>query len=279
MSGVAAIRDGKLQTVDDSEIDVELVSANQLFSTHPNSIPMPGAVQAPRVFYGSRFFNQSLPLKNPEAPLLQNLLDGTDRSFDQELGTYMGALRTDRDAEVMDVNEKNITLRDPATGESWKHSLYSRHPLNRFTALTQTPLIAKGDLLKAGQLIAKSNYTDNEGTMAMSVNARVGLVPYKGYTMDDAVVISESLAKRLTSTQSYVEEQDYDDDNKGGKSHYHSLFPTAFKKAQMEKLDDNGVIKVGEQIEPGDPYILLTKPRMFSSQVGTLGKITRGMQT
>jgi len=146
------------------------------------------------------------------------------------------------------------------------------------TAITHKPLINKGDVVKKGQLLAKSNYTSDNGALALGANARIGLVPFKGYSMDDAIVISNSFAKRLTSDHSYTVEQDYDNDVKGGLNHYVSLFPTQFTKDQLKKFDANGVVKPGTLVKQGDPLILATRPRVFSSTTAQLGKLSKAMR-
>jgi hypothetical protein len=146
------------------------------------------------------------------------------------------------------------------------------------TAITHKPLINKGDVVKKGQMMAKSNYTSDNGSLALGANARVGLVPFKGYSMDDAIVISNSFAKRLTSDHSYTMEQDYDNDVKGGLNHYVSLFPTQFNKEQLKKFDANGVVKPGTVVRQGDPLILATRPRVFSSTTAQLGKLSKAMR-
>jgi hypothetical protein len=273
-----AIKDGQIQEVDEQEIDVELRSPSRLWSTHTNSIPMPSSVQVPRIFYGGRFFNQAVPLANPEAALVQNLDEESGQSFDRLLGEKLGAIRARARSRVLEVDQDHIRVQDLETGEERDMPLYNRMPFNRFTALTQTPLVEVGQEVEPDQVLARSNFTDDRGELAMTVNARIGLVPYKGWSMDDAVVISQGMADKLTSVQTYLEEQEWDGNMKGGKRHFTSLFPTAFKKEVLENLDDEGVAKVGTTLQPGDPYILATRPRMFSSQVGSMGRMTRAMQ-
>jgi len=146
------------------------------------------------------------------------------------------------------------------------------------TAITHKPLINKGDVVTKGQMLAKSNYTSDNGSLALGANARVGLVPFKGYSMDDAIVVSNSFAKRLTSDHSYTMEQDYDNDVKGGLNHYVSLFPTQFTKDQLKRFDPSGVVKPGTVVKQGDPLILATRPRVFSSTTAQLGKLSKAMR-
>lgn len=274
-----ALRDNKIQEVDDNEVDVELLSPNNFFSTHINLIPMHSAVQGPRLFYGARFYNQALPLVKPDAPLVQNLdaQDKDGQSFDEKLGKIAGSVIADDDGEVVDLTPDFVKVKK-ADGSIKSFDLYNNFPFNRKTAITHKPLINKGDVVKKGQMMAKSNYTSDNGSLALGANARVGLVPFKGYSMDDAIVISNSFAKRLTSDHSYTMEQDYDNDVKGGLNHYISLFPTQFNKEQIKKFDANGVIKPGTVVKQGDPLILATRPRVFSSTTAQLGKLSKAMR-
>jgi DNA-directed RNA polymerase subunit beta len=274
-----ALRDNKIQEVDDNEVDVELLSPNNFFSTHINLIPMHSAVQGPRLFYGARFYNQALPLIKPDAPLVQNLdsQDKDGQSFDEKLGKIAGSVVADDDGEIVDLTPDFVKLKK-ADGSIKSFDLYNNFPFNRKTAITHKPLINKGDVVKKGQMMAKSNYTSDNGSLALGANARVGLVPFKGYSMDDAIVISNSFAKRLTSDHSYTMEQDYDNDVKGGLNHYVSLFPTQFNKEQLKKFDANGVVKPGTVVKQGDPLILATRPRVFSSTTAQLGKLSKAMR-
>jgi DNA-directed RNA polymerase subunit beta len=274
-----ALRDNKIQEVDDNEVDVELLSPNNFFSTHINLIPMHSAVQGPRLFYGARFYNQALPLIKPDAPLVQNLdsQDKDGQSFDEKLGKIAGSVVADDDGEIVDLTPDFVKLKK-ADGSIKSFDLYNNFPFNRKTAITHKPLINKGDVVKKGQMMAKSNYTSDNGSLALGANARVGLVPFKGYSMDDAIVISNSFAKRLTSDHSYTMEQDYDNDVKGGLNHYVSLFPTQFNKDQLKRFDANGVVKPGTVVKQGDPIILATRPRVFSSTTAQLGKLSKAMR-
>lgn len=274
-----ALRDNKIQEVDDNEVDVELLSPNNFFSTHINLIPMHSAVQGPRLFYGARFYNQALPLTKPDSPLVQNLdmQDKDGQSFDEKLGKIAGSVIADDDGEVVDLTPDFVKLKK-ADGSIKSFDLYNNFPFNRKTAITHKSLINKGDVVKKGQMLAKSNYTSDNGSLALGANARVGLVPFKGYSMDDAIVVSNSFAKRLTSDHSYTIEQDYDNDVKGGLNHYVSLFPTQFNKDQIKKFDANGVVKPGTLVKQGDPLILATRPRVFSSTTAQLGKLSKAMR-
>jgi DNA-directed RNA polymerase subunit beta len=273
-----AYKDGKIEEVDDEDVDYELVEPTRQFGSHINAIPIQSAVQGPRLFYGARFYNQAMPLKVREAPLIQNL-DETDpdgRSFDQILGRYAGAQFLDEDAEVTDVTPDYIHYKN-AAGEKKKKAIYNSQVFNRKSGITNFPLVQKGDKVTAGQLVASSNYTDDNGNLALGLNARVGLVPYKGFSMDDAIVISQAFADKFLSEHMETHVKEFDRDIKPGKDHFRSLFPQKYTKEQLEFLDDKGVVKPGTILKEGDPIILATRPRVISSSGANVGKLTKSM--
>lgn len=276
----AVIRDNSIQEADDSEVDVEMVSPVRLLGTHTNMIPLANTVQTTRSFYGSRMINQAMPLKDPEQPLVQILNPETGESFEKEYGESMGARmwRSDKGGIVKSVKPDRITVTDDA-GEDHDVDLYDNFEFNRKTSITNRPVVKPGDKVQPGQLLAASNYTDDNGVVSMGKNARVALVPYKGYSMDDAIVVSESFAKRMTSLHSYESAMQKDDNTKFGKAHYSSLFPTKFTKEQLERLDDNGVVKPGTVLHKGDPIILATRPKTVTSNTEALGKLGKLFRT
>lgn len=142
-------------------------------------------------------------------------------------------------------------------------------------------MVKVGDRIEPNQVLAASNYTDNAGTLSMGKNARVAVVPYKGYSMDDAVVVSESFAKRMTSQHSYESSIQKDVDTKFGKNHYVSLFPKNFTAKQLENIGDDGIVKPGTVLHKGDPILLATRPKPINSNaehLGKLGKIFRSIR-
>jgi DNA-directed RNA polymerase subunit beta len=218
-----------------------------------------------------------MPLEHPEAPLVQNLDpdDPDGRSFDQKLGAFAGAVFHDsqEDAQVLSVHPDRIKLRGPSGDKDVP--LYNNLSLNRKTRIHNTTALKAGDTVKPGQLLARSNYTDDKGTLAIGTNARVALVPFRGYSMDDATVISASFAKKLTSEHSDLYHTELRKGVKSGREHFNSLFPTAFKKDQLDKLDEDGVIQPGQILQPGDPFMLLTRPKVMSSAGSMVGKLSR----
>lgn len=275
---VKALRNGEFVEIPESEARYEFPESNSFFGNAINMIPLQNAVSVARAFYGEKFQNQSLPLKSPEVPLVQNLRikksDGTKESFDDYLGRSMGAKFSDGDGEVTEVTPDYIEYKN-SIGSKHKIDLYNNFPFNRKTRITNFPQVKVGDKVKKGQLVASSNYTDKNGTTAFGINARIGLVPYKGWSIDDAVVVSESFAKKMASDHMYTFSQPEDKGLQISRDKFVSNFGDKYTKDQLANIDENGVVKEGTILKKNDPILLATKPRIVSStdsQLGTLSK-------
>jgi DNA-directed RNA polymerase subunit beta len=268
---VAAIVNGKIKYIPREEAKYMAANMDSSFSTLSNMVPMKSMMKGHRVIMGSRMFTQALPLVGAEAPLVQSAtIDDTSRSYEDEMGKNMGAAFAEERAQVVAVTPDEIVLRDK-DGNKKTVELYNNAPFNRKTHWTQTPVVKPGDVVEAGQLIARSNFTDQNGTAALGLNLRTGYLPFRGFVYDDSIVLSESAAKRLTSEHMYQHEAEADDSNFIDKKKFISLFPSEYDRKTLENFDDNGVVKPGSVVKYGDPLILVSKARET-----THGQVFRG---
>lgn len=276
----AVVKDNSIQEVDDNDVDVELQSPSRLVGSHPNLVPLANNAQGARIFYASRFVNQSMPLEDPEEALVQVEDPETGKSFEEQYGERMGARmwRSQDEGTVKDITDDGIVVTD-SKGEDHTIDMYNNFEFNRKTQITNRPVVKVGDKVKPGQVLAASNFTNDKGVLSMGKNARVALLPYKGFSMDDAVVVSESFANRMTSQHSYESSLQKDGQTKFGKAHYTSLFPTKFTKEQLDNLDDNGMVKPGTVLNYGDPIMLATRPKAMNSNAEHLGKLGKIFKT
>jgi len=273
-----AIRGNQFEEVKDSEIDYELPSGNSFFGSHTNLVPIMQNVASPRVFYGARFFNQAVPLTNPEAPLVQSAIDGDPdgKTFEDWAGDHSGNVRARNNGVIKKVSKDGIqVVHDDGTEEEYE--LYNKMPFNRKTSISNIPLVKPGDQIKKGGLIARSNYTSDKGELALGTNAEIAMVPYKGMTMDDAIAISQDFAKKLTSEQVLGYDHEKKGDIKTGLNHFITLFPQKYTKDQLKNVTASGAVKEGTILNKGDPIILGTAPRIISSGSQQLGKLSRHM--
>lgn len=273
---------------DIEKVRYEFVSPNQFFGNTLNLLPMQNSVTAARAFYEHKFITQALPIKDGESPNVQSLKNAdNNESYEDYLGKKTGVISLDEDdnsADILEVTPDYIKYKNDK-GETKTKNLYNNFAFNRKTMLTNYPLVKAGDKIsrdksKNPPILAKTNFTDNNGTLNMGLNARVGFVPYKGWSMDDAVVISEDFAKKMTSQHMYQYSEANDSkDIKTGKDHFKAFYPDKFNKEQMDKIDDNGVIKAGTVVNPGDPLIVSTRSRVVSSNDANLGRLSKYLKT
>ena len=275
------VRNNRLEEIpdDDEDVDYELEDPSRQYGTHTNSIPLQSAVQAPRLFYGGRFANQAHAIEGGEAPLVQNLdpSDPEGRSFDDILGEKMGIQRAKRAGRITAVSPDSVSVQYD-DGEAGELGLYNNFSFNQKSGITSRVLLKEGDSFEPGQMIAASSYTDDNGTMNMGLNARIGLVPWKGFSMDDAIPISESFAKRMAGVHYKVMKQDFSDNLKTGLTHYRGLFASRFTKDKLTNFDEDGLVKPGTILDPGDPVMLATMPRTMSSAGANVGKLNRAQR-
>lgn len=261
MPMVSALVGGKFKYVPREKAEYLVPHMDDTFSSLTNMVPMKSMVKGQRVIMGSRMFTQALPLVNAEAPFVQSArAEDPSSSHEDQMGENMGAIKAHVGGTVESISPDNMIIRDQ-TGEKHTVDLYNDMPFNRKTFWTQKPTVQPGDVIKPGQLIATSNFTDKNGTAALGLNLRVGYTPFRGRNYEDAVVISESAAKKLTSDHMYQHEAEWDDNTHVGKKAFTSLFPSEYDKKMLENFDDNGAIKKGATVNYGDPLVLVAKKR------------------
>ncbi len=257
---VPVMKGGKIDYVTRDEIDYVLPDFNKAFSPLANLVPFMSATKPGRVSMGARYMTQALPVRNAEAPWVQGGIPGSDESYEEQYGKHMGAVKADKGGRVMGIKDGVVKVKyDDGTQDEIE--LYQNHPFNRKTYIHQDPLVKPGDVFKPGQVLAKSNYTDHTGAAALGLNMRVAYFPYKGLNFEDAQVISESAARRLSSEHMYQHDVEVTDKHKMGKKAFIALFAGKYDKATLDRLDDKGVIRVGETVNYGDPLVLAAKER------------------
>lgn len=241
---------GRIEFVDRNKVDYVIPSARDMFSYAANMVPMLSGIKGGRLLMGGKMIAQALPLQTPEAPLVQSEFgDGT--SFEQAAGKFMGNISAPKDGRVIRVTPDgmDVIYNDKTKGHI---ELYDSFPLNQKTSLTNTPLVKAGDTFKANQLLAHSNFTDKNGVTALGTNLRTAYMVMKG-NFEDAIVISESAAKKLSSEHMYLTKVPIQENLTVDKKEFISNFPGAFTQAQLDTLDETGVVKPGTVLHPGDP--------------------------
>ena len=218
------------------EVDYVIPHFEGAFSPLANLIPFKSAAQGNRVAMGSRMLTQALPLNGGEAPFVQTGVPGQpDRSYYQEFGRDAGAVFAEQPGIVLEATDRHVLIEN-ADGTKKKLHLDYYSPSNRKTFSHQSPVVSVGQHIAPGDLLVKSNMTDDQGQIALGLNARVVMIPWKGLNFEDGMLVSESFAKRLTSQHMYQNRLDWTPDYKRGKHAFMGIFPSTFDKKQLENM-------------------------------------------
>jgi DNA-directed RNA polymerase beta subunit len=264
---------GEIDRVPRNEVDLLPGPMEDHFNHLNNLVPFKANAKGHRASMASRFIVQSLPLDQPEAPLVRNEVPGQPgHSYEELYGRLAGAVHAeDKPGRVAAVTPTGITVRYE-DGTDKTHELAEHFPHNRKSELHNTPMVEVGDPIHPGQLLAKSNYTDDEGHVALGLNARVAYTAWRGLNHEDAYVISKSFANRLKSTHLYQHFQEHDPNWRMGKNNYQGIFAGKFSRDIMGKMDDDGIIKRGQIVEPNEPLILAAVHRPADEKSVHTGK-------
>ena len=221
------------------------------------------------ITHNSKYPQQAVPVDHREAPLVRGTDSASGLDMNTRLGRFVGARFADRPATVTAVRKDRIDLLYD-DGTKGSVSLYRNFPMNAKGFLNNTPQVKAGQHVGKGDLLASSNYTDDKGVAAFGTNLRVGWMSWKGGTYEDAIVLSESAANKLTSTTMYSTDLDLDKTVTLGKRNYMAWRPSQYTKEQLDNMDDSGVVKPGSVVRKGDPMVLAVRTSQPSP--GTMGK-------
>lgn len=151
----------------------------------------------------------------------------------------------------------------------------TNYPLGTKSFLHNELSVKAGDEVHEGQTLGESNYTRGD-TMALGKNLRTGLMAYHGLNSNDAIVISESASKKLTSVHMYREKYEIDD-LVTGKEKHRTYFGNKYTRAMYEKLDEDGCVKRGTKVEPGDIIFAGLAQAALSAESAMLGKLHKSL--
>jgi DNA-directed RNA polymerase subunit beta' len=247
---------------------------SQLFNMTSNLIPFLGNTSGNRASMASRHMEQAISLVHREVPLVQVESPKAGTTFEQVMG-QQSSHDSPVDGHVSEVKKDGIVIQDKQ-GVNHEVQIYNHYPLNDAkSVMHSTPVVGVGEQVKKGQLIADTNFTRG-GTLALGTNLRVAYLPFKGYNFEDGVVISDSAAKKLSSEHLQKLSMPLDEDLVLDKKKFHISQPGLVSKDQYNKLDAEGVVRVGQKVQPGDPLVLAMRPFKLKDRTG-LSAIRRAM--
>ena len=244
------------------EIDFIDVSPKQLVSVAASLIPFLEHDDANRALMGSNMQRQAVPLLRAEAPYV-----GT--GMERVTAHDSGAVVLCRRSGVVDSVDSERIIVHVETGENGPlsrevgadiYQLRKFRRSNQNTCINQRPIIAKGDRVRAGQVLADGPCTDL-GELALGRNILVGFMPWRGYNFEDAILVSERLIRDDYYTSIHIEEFEIEArDTKLGPEEITRDIPNV-SESFLRDLDDSGIIRIGASVKPGDVIVGKVTPK------------------
>ncbi|MDX1278944.1 DNA-directed RNA polymerase subunit beta [Oceanihabitans sediminis] len=260
---VIARMEGDFPVIDPKEIHYTDVAPNQISSISASLIPFLEHDDANRALMGSNMMRQAVPLLRPQAPIVGT---GLERRVASDSRVLINAEGTGV-VQYVDANE--IVIKYDRTEDEAKVSFDSdtkTYPLTKFrktnqgTSINLKPIVKKGDKVKKGQVLSEGYATEN-GELALGRNMKVAFMPWKGYNFEDAIVISEKVVREDIFTSIHIDEYSLEvRDTKLGNEELTNDIPNVSEEATKD-LDENGMIRVGAEVKPGDILIGKITPK------------------
>ncbi len=234
-------------------VDFIDVSPKQIVGVSASLIPFLEHDDANRALMGSNMQRQAVPLITPEAPLV-----GTGVEYQASVDSGQ-VIIAEEDGEVVSATCEAIVVRN-AEGKERKYVLRKFNRSNQSTCIDQRPIVAKGDLVRKGQVIADSSSTDG-GELALGQNVLVAFLSWEGGNYEDAVLISESVVRDDKFTSIHIEKHEVEArDTKLGPEEITRDIPNVGEDT-LKDLDEDGIIRIGAAVGPNDILVGKITPK------------------
>ena len=260
---VQARYEGDFPVLEAEKVNYMDVAPNQIASIAASLIPFLEHDDANRALMGSNMMRQAVPLLRPEAPIVGTGLEGSVARDSRVL------INAEGEGVVEAVDAREITIRYTRTDDeklvsfdddikSYKLTKFMK--TNQNTCVNLKPIVAKGEKVTKGQVLCEG-YATQAGELALGRNLMVAFMPWKGYNFEDAIVISERVVREDIFTSLHIDEYSLEvRDTKRGLEELTSDIPNVSEEATKE-LDENGLIRVGAEVKPGDILIGKITPK------------------
>ncbi len=262
-SKVKARLEADFPIVEPEQINLMDVAPSQIASIAAALIPFLEHDDANRALMGSNMMRQAVPLIRSEAPIVGTGIEG------QLIQDSRTQIEAEGDGEVVYVDADTIRIVYDRTEEQEfvsfdssekEYKLPKFQKTNQNTTIDLHPIVRKGDRVTEGQILTEGFATEN-GELALGKNLKVAYIPWKGYNYEDAIVLSERIVREDMFTSVHVVEQLLEvRDTKLGAEEFTSDIPNVSDDATKD-LDENGIVRIGARIEPGDIIVGKITPK------------------
>jgi len=252
---------GEYYSITANEVEYIDVSSFQMVSVSAAMIPFLEHDDANRALMGANMQRQAVPLLKPEAPLV-----GT--GMERKAAVDSGAVVVSKvDGVVVYVDAKKIIIKPNTNAKKisllFEEEVYNLRKFersNQSTSINQRPVVSIGDKVKIGDVIADGMATDR-GDVALGKNPLIAFMCWQGYNFEDAIIMSEKLVHNDSYTSVHISEYEVEvRDTKRGPEEITQEIPN-FTEDSIKDLDENGIIRVGAELKPGDIMVGKVTPK------------------
>ncbi len=250
-----AVRHATLHpTVKREEVDLIDVAAEQVFSIATSLIPFLENDDANRALMGSNMQRQAVPLVRPESPIVKTGLEG-------RAATDSGAaVIAEVNGVITEVESTRVTVESHDGTEKFTYPLRTFLRSNQATCIHQRPLVRRGQRVRAGDPIVDGPATQN-GELALGRNLTVAFMLWEGYNYEDAIILSERIARDDVLTSIHIEKYEVESrETKLGPEEITRDIPNVGEE-QLRNLDEHGVVRIGAEVEQDDILVGKVAPK------------------
>ena len=238
--------------VEADKVDYVDVSPKQLVSVGAAMIPFLEHDDANRALMGANMQRQAVPLMITDSPIVGT---GIEYRAAKDSGTTVVAKNG---GVVQRVTGDEIIIKTKTGLDTYKLRKFKR--TNGGTCINQKPIVRKGEIVNANDVIADGPSTQN-GEMALGKNVLIAFTTWEGYNYEDAVLLSERLVKEDVYTSIHIEDYDCEcRDTKLGPEEITRDIPNIGEDS-LKDLDDRGIIRIGAEVRPGDILVGKVTPK------------------
>lgn len=244
---------GEVDYIPGEDVDYMDVSPRQMVSAATALIPFLEHDDANRALMGSNMQRQAVPLVKSEAPLV-----GTGMEYRAALDSG-DVVRAEQAGVVTEVSADLVTVANDEGGtRTYRIAKFARS--NQGTSYNQRVLVAEGDRLETGSVIADGPATDG-GEMALGRNLLVAFMPWEGHNYEDAIILSQRLVQDDVLSSIHIEEHEVDArDTKLGPEEITRDIPNVSEEV-LADLDERGIIRIGAEVRDGDLLVGKVTPK------------------
>ena len=237
---------GKVQLMD--------VSPKQIVSVATALIPFLEHDDANRALMGANMQRQAVPLLRPQTPIIGT---GMEYRAAKDSG---GCVLAKNHGTVTAADAHQVVVKHDDDGLEHSYDLLKFTRSNAGTCINQRPIVAVGDAVVRGQILADGPSSD-EGELALGQNVMVAFMPWEGYNYEDAILISERMVKDDRFTSIHIEEYECEArDTKLGPEEITRDIPNVGEDS-LKDLDENGIVRIGAEVRPEDILVGKVTPK------------------